>query len=163
MDLFETLDNLVGRIKDEILLNQNILKLVYYPDKKPLIKKDIDDVRSLVDSYIYFKPIAYEQVLQDTRTILVMDFNINPIRGKTNYVDIIFRIRVISHNKLCDIEINNEERNRARAICGEINKSFLNATGEWLGKCEFRDFAEFYVAQDYYCVGITYAVTNFKC
>lgn len=163
MDIFETLDGLVNKIKDEILLNQNILKLVFYPSKTPLEEKDIDDVRSLVDNYIYFKPIAYESVLQDTRSILVMDFNISPIRGKTDYVDITFRIRVISHNKLCDIEINNEERNRTRAICGEISKSFMNAKGDWIGKCEFRDFAEFYVAQDYYGVGITFAVTNFKC
>lgn len=163
MDLFETLDSLINKIKDEMLLNQNILKLVYYPAKAPLLEKDIDDVRSLVDNYIYFKPIAYDQVLQIEKTIMVMDFGISPTRGRDSYVDITFRIRTISHNNLTDIEINNIERNRCRTMCGEISKTFMNSVGkEWIGKCEFNDFSEFYVAQDYYGVGISFTVTNFK-
>ncbi|WP_346938178.1 hypothetical protein [uncultured Clostridium sp.] len=161
-DIFEQLDVLQERIQDEILLNQNLLKLIYYPVENPLNQPDVDDVQSLVDKYIYFKPIAFESVIQEGKTILLLSFGISNTRNRTDFIDINFVIRVISHNTLYDVEIDNVIRTRVHAICSELNKSFLNARGSWLGKCEFKHWGGMTTAQDYYGVGLTYEVTNFK-
>lgn len=162
MDIFEQLDVLQERIQDEIMLNQNLLKLIYYPVDNPLSQPDIEDVQSLIDKYIYFKPIAYEDVVQEGKTILLLSFSISNTAHRTDFIDINFIIRVISHNALFNIEIDNKTRRRVHAICSELNKSFLNAKGEWLGKCEFKHWGGMTTAQDYYGVGLTYEVTNSK-
>ena len=160
--IFEQLDKLQERIQNEILLNQNLLKLIYYPVENPLNQPDIDDVQSLVDNYIYFKPIAYENVIQVGKTILLLSFSISNTPHRTDYVDISFVIRVISHNTLYNIEIDNIIRPRVHAICSELNKSFLNEKGDWLGKCDFKHWGGMTTAQDYYGIGLTYEVTGFK-
>lgn len=161
-DIFEKLDILQERIQDEIMLNQNLLKLICYPIDDPLTMPDIDDVQSLIDEYIYFKPIAFENVVQEGKTILLLSFSIKNTTHRTDYVDISFVIRVISHNTLYNVEIDNRIRTRVHAICSELNKSFLNARGDWLGKCEFKHFSGMTTAQDYYGVGLSYEITDFK-
>jgi len=162
MDIFEQLDILQERIQDEIMLNQNLLKLICYPVDNPLNQPDINDVQSLLDDYIYFKPIAYENVIQQGKTILLLSFSIKNTTHRTNYIDVAFTIRIISHNTLYNVEIDNIIRTRVHAICSELNKSFLNARGSWLGKCEFKHWGGFTTSQDYYGVGLAYEVTNFK-
>lgn len=162
MDIFKQLDILQERIQDEIMLNQNLLKLIYYPIDDPLTMPDIDDVQSLIDEYIYFKPIAFENVVQAGKTILLLSFSIKNTPNRTGFVDISFVIRVISHNTLYNVEIDNAIRTRVHVICSELNKSFLNARGGWLGNCEFKHFGGMTTAQDYYGVGLTYEVTDFK-
>ena len=162
MDIFEQLDVLQERIQDEIMLNQNLLKLIYYPVDIPLNQPDIEIVQSLIDDFIYFKPIAYENVIQVGKTILLLSFSIKNTTHRTDYIDINFVNRVISHNTLYDIENDNKIRRRVHCICSELNKSFLNARGSWLGKCEFKHWGGFTTSQDYYGVGLTYEVTDFK-
>lgn len=161
-DIFEKLDILQERIQDEIMLNQNLLKLICYPIDDPLTMPDIDDVQSLIDEYIYFKPIAFENVVQEGKTILLLSFRINNTRNRTDYVDISFYLRIISHNTLYNVEIDNAIRTRVHAICSELNKSFLNARGNWLGKCGLEGFDGMVTAQDYYGVVLKYSVTDFK-
>lgn len=162
MDIFEQLDILQERIQDEIMLNQNLLKLIYYPVDNPLNQPDINDVQSLIDDFIYLKPIAYENVIQQGKTILLLSFSIKNTPHRTDFVDISFVIRVISHNTLYNVEIDNRIKTRVHVICSELNKSFLNAEGKWLGKCEFKHWGGFTTSQDYYGVGLTYEVTGFK-
>lgn len=162
MNMFERLDVLQERIQDEIMLNQNLLKLIYYPVENPLNQPDIDNVQSLINDYIYFTPIAYDSVIQEGKTILLLSFSIKNTSHREDYVDMDFVIRVISHNTLYNIEIDNIVRTRVHAICSELDKSFLNAKGKWLGKCEFKHWGGMTTAQDYYGVGLTYEVTDFK-
>ena len=162
MDIFEKLDILQERIQDEILLNQNLLKLIYYPVDTPLNQPDINNVQSLVDKCIYFKPIAFENVIQNAKTILLLSFRISNTRNRTDFVDVGFYLRVISHNTLYNVEIDNIVRTRVHTICSELNKSFLNARGNWLGNCKFEGFEGMTTAQDYYGVALKYSVTDFK-
>lgn len=162
MDIFEQLNILQERIQDEIMLNQKLLKLIYYPVDNPLNQPDIEAPQSLIDDYIYFKPIAYENVIQEGKTILLLSFSISNTAHRTDYVDINFIIRVISHNTLYNIEIDNIIKPRVHCICSELNRSFFNAKGDWLGKCEFKHWGGFTTSQDYYGVGLTYEVTSFK-
>lgn len=164
MDMFEQLGVLKKRIEYEILMNQTLLKLIRYEDDKPLENPDIDDVQELIkQKYINFKPINYDKVIQDTRTFIVTSFNLSPTYKRDGFVNADFYIRIITHNSLMDILVNNEEKSRVFSICSEINKSFLNARGDWLGKCDFKDFGEITTAQDQYGVVLKYSVTNFKC
>lgn len=162
MAMFEQLNILKERIKDEIMLNQNLLKLVYYTDYKPLECEEIDIPTKLVNDYIYFSPIAYDQTVQENKVLLVLAMRQSPTYKFHDFVDADFYIRIIMHNSLNDIEIDHKNWSRALAICEELNKSFLKSRGNWLGECDFKLFEEITTTQDTYGVLLKYSVTNFK-
>lgn len=162
MGMFESLNKLTNRMKDALLLNQNILKLVYYPNKTPLNNNDVDNARDLINDYIYFYPIAFDDVIQEEKCLIMSTFDISPTYGKNNYVNMNFTFVIIAHNRICEIEIDNEERNRVTSICDEITEEFNRARGNWLGGCSFKGFNEIYIAQDYYSVKLSFSVTDFK-
>lgn len=61
-NIFDEVDNIKSRVEQEILENQNLLKLLSIGHDNSLSKHDIAKPSSLVNKFIYFKPKTYSTV-----------------------------------------------------------------------------------------------------
>lgn len=157
-NIFDEVDNLKLRVEQEVLSNQRLLKLVSKTSSNPLSEPDIDMVSSLIDKYIYFKPKAYNTI-QGVQSFLLTDVIIASIRNSSNYADIKLIFRIIVHNELFELY---DGKTRAYQIAKELNASFNNEYGTWVGKCKLDSCYPLEVPSDYQGIQLVFTMTDFK-
>lgn len=155
--IFARVNELKGLIKEHLLSNQNLLKLIVYNDDSPLELPDIDDPQSLLNNYIYLNPIVWDSTIQDVRTFLLTNIRVASI--SKDYADVYLYFYVISHNDI--YELGNGDT-RVWAICDEISKSFDSSYGHWLGTCDLKSSQEVTSRKDYYAIEMQFVFTDFK-
>ena len=158
-NVFDCINKFEDHIKDVVLSNQNLLKLIALPNDNPYDEPDIDNVSALVDDYIYFKPVAFENTVEDQKCFLLLNMTCIPIYNKSNYITLSVEFYIIVHNKLIKLE---DGSNRMYKICSEIQNSLNEATGDWLGEIKFSDFRNSIVPTVYYGSTLKYKLTQFR-
>ncbi|MGL5152640.1 MAG: hypothetical protein ACRC7N_18965 [Clostridium sp.] len=156
--LFKNLNELKYKVKDKLLTNQNLLKLLRYSDGNPTINPDIDNPQSLLDDFIYLKPRAYSTQWSQ-RGILLFTQTVDMISDSRIYADVYLIFTIAIHN---EILILDDGRDRMYCICEELHKMF-NANSDFgVGRVELNNFRETKGATDYYTADLVFSVTNFN-
>lgn len=157
-NIFDEVDNIKFKAEEEILNNQDLLKLLSETSANPLSKPDIEKPSKLIDKYIYFKPKTYKTI-EEVQSFLLMDTIITTTKGKNKFADIKLIFRVIVHNKLFELY---DGKTRAYRIAKELKDSFGGEIGTWIGKCEFDDCYPLTVPEDYQGIQMVFTMTDFK-
>lgn len=155
--IFARINELKSLIKEHLLSNQDLLKLIVYTEDNPLELPDIDDPQSLLNDYIYLNPIVWDSTIQSVRTFLLT--NIRVASRSNDYADVYLYFYVISHNDIYELENGDT---RVFAICDEIMRSFDSSYGNWVGKCSLKSSQEVTSRKDYYAVEMQFVFTDFK-
>jgi len=158
-NIFNEIDNIKLRAEEEILKNQNLLKLLSIGHDDPLSKPDITSVSKLVDKYVFFKPKVFDDTVTETQSFLLTDIRITPIRGGSGFcgIDLIFTI--IVHNDLFELF---DGKTRSYQIANELTESFNNEYGTWLGKCKLETCYSIEVPSSYQGIRLIFTMTDFK-
>lgn len=157
--IFKRLNELKGTIKEHILSNQNLLKMIAYTDENPLDLPDIDDPQSLINNRIYLNPVVWDSTITDVGTFLLTNIRVSAIKRGSEFADVYLYFYVISHNDIYTLENGDT---RVLSICDEIAKSFDSSYGHWIGKCELRSAQDITTRKDYYAVELQFVFTDFK-
>lgn len=158
-DVFESLDEIKTQIKDRVLSNQNILKLIHYGTGDPLSQDDILDLSMIVNKKIYFQPKTFETI-KDQIAFMTLNVNGMPEFGGGQISKVDFSFMVFTHLENFELE---DGSTRAWKVCSELNKLFTDTKGTWIGKVEMEGFYEVSeVPNNYYCVSIRFSVSEFK-
>lgn len=156
--LFKGLNDLKYEVKDKMLSNQSLLKLLRYSSGSPLEEPDIDNPQSLLDDFIYLKPRAYDTQWSQRGVIMVTQ-TADRISGSKAFSDIYLVFTIAIHN---EILILDDGSDRMYCICDELHKMFNNNPNFGIGKIEFDNFRETKGATDYYTSNLVFSVTSFN-
>lgn len=155
--IFARINELKGLIKEHLLSNQDLLKLIVYADENPLELPDIDNPQSLLNNYIYLNPVVWDTTIQNVKTFLLT--NIRVASRSSDCADVYLYFYIISHNDI--YELGNGDT-RVMSICDELMKSFDESYGNWLGKCSLKSSQDITSRKDYYAVEMQFIFTDFK-
>lgn len=157
--IFKRLNELKTTIKEHVLSNQNLLKLIAYTDENALELPDIDDPQFLINNKIYFNPVVWDSTILDVGTWLLSNMRVSSIKRGSEFANVYLYFYIISHNDIYTLENGDT---RVLAICDEITKSFDESYGHWLGKCELHSAQDITTRKDYYSVELQFLFTDFK-
>lgn len=157
--IFKKINDLKSIIKERLLSNQNLLKMIVYNEGNPFDLPDIDDPQSLLNNYIYLNPVVWDSTIQEVRTFLLTNFRVAPNRVNTAFADVYLYFYVISHNDIYSLENGDT---RVISICDELMKSFDSSYGNWVGKCCMNGFQEITSRKDYYAIELQFKFSDFK-
>lgn len=118
MSKFKELNDYINKVATSLLNNQNICKLLYYTDKDPLAKEDIEDTITLFNNNIFpFNYVPSEDKKTCIISIVLDDFS--------NDGGIHFRKGNISFNIICHKDLwQTESGLRPFLIMEEIDTMF---------------------------------------
>lgn len=156
--LFQGLNDLKYEVRDKLLSNQSLLKLLRYSCDKPLQQPDIDNPQSLLDDFIYLKPRAYDTQWSQRGVIMVTQ-TADMISGSRTYADIYLVFTIAIHNEILILE---DSKDRMYCICDELHKMFNNNSNFGIGDIEFNSFKETKGSTDYYTSNLVFSVTEFN-
>lgn len=157
--IFKRLNELKSTIKEHILSNQDLLKLIVYTDENPLDLPDIDDPQSLVNNRIYLNPVVWDATIENIGTWLLSNIRVSSLKKGSEFADVYLYFYVISHNDIYNLENGDT---RVLAICDELTKSFDSSYGHWIGKCSLNSAQDITTRKDYYSIELQFVFTDFK-
>ena len=156
--MFNVLNDFRKLIMEKILSNQELLKLVSISNDNPLSFEDIEDVQSLVNDCIWFKPKSFDTV-ENEKCFLITRMSVVPVYDKSEFASFRVNFYILVHNKLIDLY---NDDNRAICICDCIHRMFHEAEGNWLGKISFNGYKQIVAPYSYDGMSLSYELTQFK-
>jgi hypothetical protein len=161
-NIFDRLGDLKNEIKDRILHNQELLKLLKYDNEDPLSNPDIsmDDVLNMVggDGNIFFQPRAVDTI-ETNKSIITMKIQGRSNRIGTHHADIsLIFVALVNYN--CNELIDGTDRINRIGSC--IKNLFDDTTGAWEGKILFKSFGDVTCPVKYASLGLEFTLTDFK-
>lgn len=129
---FDTINKLYLPLKDMFRCNQKLLKYIAYDSDDPLSEPDIEDIDSLFDNRIWFRPKALSTITTKS-TNVITTYKAIPTSNTQSYNDFLVTFVIISHNDLL-LLADESKCFRTINIATEIDKYLNNAKGVFLGE-----------------------------
>lgn len=145
---FELLSKNTMVLIDEVLKNQNLLKLIEYNDRNPLSGDDIVNRGALVMNKIIPAPFT-GVVPKEQQTNLRIFFPDGRLQNRA-VLDSTVVFQIVVHNNLWTISNKNRDRVlRPYEIMSELVKVFEDKSIKTLGVIHFKRFKYQYIDKDY--------------
>lgn len=158
MNVFDSIDTVKSLIKDRILSNQELLKLVSVLTEDPLVAKDITDLSKIVNKSIFFSPKTLD-TNKDQKVFVTMETSLLSNMDGNRLIDVYFTFNIYCHIDLLELC---DSRTRPWMICSCLSNMFTNSWGSWMGKMELEDGYEIIeIPNSYYGIKIRFSLSDF--
>ena len=150
------LQKIVSRLQS----NQNLLKLLYYTDKDPLSKEDLNEaqIRNEVFNKL-IKIIPRVGPKENAKSLIALRVTQGSLNKENNQIqDLVIGIEIFVPLTQWIIK---DENLRPFCIMGEIEKSLNGKTVDGFGKIEGGDFSLNFLTEEISCYSMEYYITTY--
>ena len=158
MGYIENIKKYKEEIKEMILSNQNLLKLLYYPSASPLEEKNINNASGLLNKYIFFR-FRNPETIENKTSFIVVNIKANKFRNQESFINIRIYFDIFTDNMIINLDNGND---RFDCIAEEINKMMNGAKGEWIGQAKLRNDMNFLVSSNMNGRRLVYEISDFN-